>query len=89
MWDLNDPADAAAFAAELRSCRDLVPGMREFEVGMRAEGLAASHDVVLVSSFDDASALAAYQDHPHHQAVSARLGKLRKSRAVLDFISAP
>jgi len=85
MWSLNDPSDAPAFAAELRTCRDLVPGMREFEVGVRTEGLDASHDVVLVSSFDDGEALAAYQVHPHHQAVSKKLGTLRKTRAVIDF----
>ena len=85
MWSLNDPADADTFAAELRSCRDLVPGMREFEVGIRTEGLDASRDVVLVSSFDDHEALAAYIAHPHHQTVVKTLGTLRKSRDVFDF----
>jgi quinol monooxygenase YgiN len=87
MWTVNQPADVAPFAAELRSCAGLVPGMREFEVGMRVDGLAATHDVVLVSTFDDAAALAAYTEHPHHQAVSARLSALRKSRSVLDYFT--
>ncbi len=86
MWTVNDAADIAVFAAELNSCRGLVPGMREFDVGVRTDGRDANHDIVLVSTFDDAAALDAYTRHPHHQAVVAKLGALRKSRAVLDFI---
>ena len=86
MWTLNDPADAATFAADLSSCRGLVPGMREFDVGTKSDGLDATCDVVLVSSFDDAAALERYLKHPHHEAVAKRLGALRKSRTVLDFI---
>jgi quinol monooxygenase YgiN len=86
MWTVNQPSDIAPFAAELRSCKDLVPGMREFEVGTRTDGYDANHDVVLVSTFDDAAALEAYSKHPHHQAVVAKLGTMRKTRAVLDFV---
>ena len=86
MWTVNDPADIAAFAAELNSCRDLVPGMREFDVGVRTEGCDADHDVVLVSTFDDAEALDAYVRHPHHQSVVAKLATLRKSRSFLDYL---
>lgn len=88
MWKLKDPADAPRFKAELDSCRDLVAGTLEFEVGIRTDPLAANVDVVLVSSFADQAALAAYQEHPHHKAVSAVLGTLRESRSVLDFESA-
>jgi quinol monooxygenase YgiN len=87
MWTVNRPEDMAPFAAELRTCVGLVPGMREFEVGTRAEGLDANHDVVLVSAFDDAAALDAYTKHPHHQAVVAKLAALRKTRAVLDYVA--
>ena len=87
MWSLHDPADAPRFKAELDSCRGLVPGMLSFEVALRpeAEGLEASADVLLDSTFADAAALRAYQDHPHHKAVSARIGPLRKTRSVFDY----
>ncbi len=85
MWTVNDPADAETFATELRSCKDLVPGMREFDVGVRTDGLDANQDIVLVSTFDDAAALQAYVVHPHHQKVVATLKPMGKSRAVLDF----
>ena len=85
MWKLNDPADAARFKSLLETCKGLVPGMREFEVAVRAEGLEANHDVVLYSVFDDATALQSYVIHPKHQSVATTLGTLRESRAVFDF----
>lgn len=87
MWTVNRPEDIEPFAAELRSCKDLVAGMRSFEVGTRTDGYDANHDVVLVSSFDDAAALDAYVKHPHHQQVVAKLATMRRSRAVLDYVA--
>lgn len=84
MWTLKDPADAVRFKALLDSCRALVPGIVQFEVGVRTPGHAASADVVLVSTFADQAALDAYQNHPQHKAVSAEVGPLRQSRTVLD-----
>ena len=85
MWTLRDAADAPRFKALLDSCKGLVPGMIEFEVGIRSEALEANADVVLMSSFADVTALDAYQVHPHHKAVSAQLGPLRDTRHVLDY----
>ncbi|HXD04582.1 MAG TPA: Dabb family protein [Burkholderiaceae bacterium] len=85
MWTLVDPAQAPEFKALLDGCADLVPGMRHFDVAIRTEGLEANADVVLVSVFDDAAALDAYQQHPHHKAVGAKLGPMRRTRHVLDF----
>jgi quinol monooxygenase YgiN len=84
MWTLKDAADAPRFKQLLDSCKGLVPGMHEFEVGIRAEGLEANVDVLLVSAFSDKASLDAYQHHPHHKAVSAQLGPLRETRHVLD-----
>lgn len=85
MWRLKNVADAPRFKALLDGCRDLVPGMLRFDVGIRCEGLEANVDVVLVSRFADAAALDAYQNHPHHKAVGAELGPMRQDRHVLDF----
>jgi quinol monooxygenase YgiN len=85
MWTLKNPHDAAAFKAELDSCIDLVPGMLHFHVAVKQDGLESNVDVLLDSTFADAAALAAYQAHPHHQAVSARLGPLRNTRHVMDY----
>lgn len=85
MWKLKDAADALRFKAELDSCKGIVPGMREFEVAVRADGLEANNDVVLYSVFDDKASLDAYIVHPHHKQVVATLGTLRESRSVLDY----
>ena len=85
MWKLKDPADAPAFKARLDACRGLVPGMREFEVGLRSPDLEANCDVVLCSAFDDRAALEAYLQHPTHVEVAGFLGSLRESRSVLDY----
>lgn len=89
MWTLKDAADAPRFKAELDSCIDLVPGMRSFEVHLRSEGREANVDVLLDSSFVDAAAVDAYQNHPHHKAVIARIGPLRNTRHVMDYESKP
>ncbi|PXW97997.1 stress responsive alpha/beta barrel protein [Sphaerotilus hippei] len=89
MWGLKDPAQTVRFRELLESCRGLVPGMVEFDVGSRAtplpDGLEASCEVVLVSTFDSLAALQAYQDHPTHRAVGAQLGPMRSSRQVMDY----
>jgi quinol monooxygenase YgiN len=84
MWTLKDAADAPRFKQLLDTCKGLVPGMHEFEVGIRADGLEANVDVLLVSAFSDAASLHAYLHHPQHKAVSAQLGPLRETRHVLD-----
>jgi quinol monooxygenase YgiN len=86
MWTLRDASDAARFKELLDSCANLVPGMHQFEVGIRSDGFDANADVVLVSLFDDAGALDAYQNHPHHKTVSTELGPMRETRHILDYL---
>ena len=86
LFTLKDPANAPKVKALLDSCKDIVPGMREFEVGIKTEGLEATADVVLVSTFEDAAALAAYQPHPHHQGVVAQIREMASGRQVLDYV---
>jgi quinol monooxygenase YgiN len=85
MWSLHQPAEAPRFKALLDSCAAVVPGIVEFDVGIRRDGLEANVDVVLVSTFTDASQLEAYQNHPHHKQVAVQLGAMRCGRQVLDF----
>lgn len=86
MWKLKKSTDAPRFKALLDSCRGLVPGMHEFEAGIRSADLEANCDVVLVSTFVDAAALQAYLNHPHHKTVGAELGPMRRDRHVLDYL---
>ncbi len=85
MWKLKDPSQAGEFQRLLLSCRDVVPGILSFEVGIRQAELEANVDVVLTSRFQDEAALRAYATHPHHQSVAATLGQMREQRHVLDY----
>ncbi|MBC7699689.1 Dabb family protein [Aquabacterium sp.] len=85
IFTLKRPEDAPKVKALLDSCQGLVPGMHEFDVGIKTEGLEANADVVLISTFEDAAALAAYQPHPHHEGVVAQIREMAASRHVLDY----
>ncbi|MGC4061322.1 MAG: Dabb family protein [Aquabacterium sp.] len=85
MWTLKSPEDAPKVKALLDSCKGIVPGMQEFDVGIKTDGLEANCDVVLVSTFADAAALAAYVPHPHHQGVVAQIKAMAATRHVVDY----
>ncbi len=85
LWRLKDGRDAETFRAALLTCRDVVPGIRRYDVGLPMADLPGNVDVALVAWFDDRPALDAYLQHPQHQAVSQRIGPLRSERHVLDF----
>ena len=57
----------------------------ERQLAVRSAGLPASVHVCLIATFDDAEALKRYQAHPVHQAVTERIGPLRKARHLLDY----
>lgn len=92
MWKLKEHAegaDRAANAAKMKSlldgCRDVVPGIVEFEVALAQPGLEATYDVVLYSVFADKASLDAYQDHPKHVAVKPFIGAVRLERQCMDY----
>jgi heme-degrading monooxygenase HmoA len=92
MWKLKDQAEGAGRAANaakmkalLDGCRDVVPGIVEFEVALAQPGLEATYDVVLYSVFADKAALDAYQDHPKHVAVKPFIGAVRLERQCMDY----
>jgi len=85
MWELHDPAHAESFRNALLPCARLVEGQRGYEVALRSSTLPASVHVCLIATFDDAEALRRYQQHPVHQAITERIGPLRKARHLLDY----
>jgi len=92
MWKLKEHAegaDRAANAARMKAllddCRDIVPGIVDFEVALAQPGLEATYDVVLYSVFADKAALDAYQDHPKHVAVKPFIGAVRLERQCMDY----
>ncbi|MGC9560573.1 Dabb family protein [Brachymonas sp.] len=85
IWTLHNPADAPEVQRLLEGCRHLLPGIVTLEAGIRTEGLEANADVVLYSVFDTRETLDAYQVHPAHMAVKARIKELAAGRVVLDY----
>lgn len=87
--DSHEGLDKAAIidrAAELLNrCETGVPSVRGWELGRATEGYEASHDLILISTFDDAAGLKAYIEHPVHQDVVEFLGKVRDQRVVIDY----
>ena len=94
MWKLKEHAEGADRAANvekmralLESCRAVVPGIVEFDVGVAApaSGLEATYDVVLVSTFANRAALDAYQAHPDHAAIIPFIAAVREARQCVDY----
>jgi hypothetical protein len=92
MWSMKPQAEGADAATNARrvvellaSCRHLVPGMLEWQVAAAQPGLEADADVLLISSFTDRAALAAYQAHPHHVAMKPFIGAVRDRRHAMDI----
>ena len=91
MWKLKDHAEGAGKAANalemkrrLDACAQLVPGIVAFDVYLAQPGLEATCDVMLVSVFADAAALAAYGAHPTHQALVPFFKAVRDGRECMD-----
>jgi len=80
-----DRQDAEPLRERLIGLRGCVPGLLSIEVGVAIEpGVTDGADVVLVSRFQDAEALAAYLEHPAHRAVGDWLRPRRSERRVVD-----
>jgi heme-degrading monooxygenase HmoA len=88
MWTLKEEAEGQTKAQNmlkarevLMSCSSLVPGIEQFEVGLKTDGLDCTCDVILNSVFKDENALSAYQNHPDHIAIKAIVAQ----RQCMDF----
>jgi hypothetical protein len=71
------------------SLRGHIPGMVHLEVGIDQSCDAYACDVVLVSDFETADALAAYAIHPEHRKVRDDLGDMRTHRYRVDYVVDP
>jgi quinol monooxygenase YgiN len=92
MWKLKEQAEGAGRAdnarkmkALLDACADIVPGILKLEVGLAQAGLECTYDVVMYSEFVSAAALAAYQQHPQHQALKPFFSAVREGRECMDY----
>jgi quinol monooxygenase YgiN len=92
MWRLKEYANGVTKAENavlvkelLDACRQSVPGILKFEAVIAQEGLESTCDVLLYSEFESRSALDAYNRHPLHQILKARVAPLREERQSFDY----
>jgi hypothetical protein len=82
-------ANAERVKREFESLAGRIPGLRQLEVGIDISRIDYACDVVLVTEFDSAEALAGYAVHPEHLRVRDALGDLRIARHQVDYAMPP
>jgi hypothetical protein len=91
MWRLRAQTVAERAAAcqsvkrAFESLRGHVPGLVHLEVGIDQSRVDYACDVVLVSDFETAEALAAYAVNLEHLRVRSELGDIRTHRFQVDY----
>lgn len=92
MWTLKEEAEGQTRAQNMEKarevlmrCSSLVPGIEQFEVGLKTDGLDCTCDVILNSVFKDEAALSAYQNHPDHIAIKPFMKAIVAQRQCMDF----
>ena len=81
------PPEAATKIVEaLRGLPEVIPSIREYQVGVDL-GLAPGNATVAATSlFDDEAGYLVYRDHPAHQAVIEQyISPVREGRAAIQF----
>ncbi len=91
IWQLKNGAEgrsitenAKVLKETLESLNGKIPGLLKIEVGFDESSDEA--DIVLYAELEDRQALAAYQQHPEHQAVIPLVHKLCTARRVVDYL---
>ena len=92
MWTLKEEAEGQTRAQNMEKarevlmrCSSLVPGIEQFEVGLKTDGLDCTCDVILNSVFKDENSLSAYQNHPDHIAIKPFMKAIVAQRQCMDF----
>ena len=64
----------------------LIPEIKKLEVGINyPDSPKTNYDIALYSEFDNFEAIDIYQEHPEHKKVASYIGKVRISRAAVDY----
>ena len=64
--------------AKLRSMADQIPSLRHIEVGKDISRGGNSFDLILLTKFDDAAGLKAYDSHPKHKEIVTHMQSSRR-----------
>jgi hypothetical protein len=72
--------------AALERLPALIPEVRGYEVRQGVPGRPGNYyDLILLSDFDDVSAVDRYRAHPEHEKVLQLIDQLVASRSVIDY----
>lgn len=93
LWRLHDNApngrtkeeNARELKRRFEALNGAIAGLTRCELGIDISRTAESADVALLSEFESAAALQAYQSHPLHQDIVAFLKGIRSERRVVDY----
>ncbi len=92
MWRLKDSSAGSSRKANAEKLKKLldalegkIPEIRSLEAGINIDPSDTASDVVLISEFADAVALAAYQRHPEHVKVANFVKEVCSERRVVDY----
>jgi len=71
---------------ELENLKNLIPEIKMIEVGINhKDALVTNWDIALNSEFETLETLEAYQMHPEHKRIATYIGKVRTTRACVDY----
>jgi len=92
MWTLKEHArdqsrwdNARQAKSLLESLNGKIPGLLQLQVGIDLSRTESSADLVLISEFQDRTALDEYLRHPQHREVAVFIGEIRIERLVVDY----
>lgn len=72
--------------SELENLKNLIPELQAIEVGLNASDAPRdNYDLSLYTEFATMDDLNSYQIHPEHKRVAALIGKVKTTRACVDY----
>jgi hypothetical protein len=78
--------NARLIKSGLENLIHLIPELKTIEVGINCvDAPKDNFDIALYTEFESMEDLNIYQEHPEHKKVSAYIGKVKTSRAAVDY----
>ena len=71
--------------ANFQAMKGRIPGLLDLEAGVDVLHSDRSYDLALICTFQDRAAFDAYQTHPVHMTVRARMHQVRQASVACDF----
>ena len=92
MWTLKDEFNgknkqqlAEELKKQLLALKDIIPQIKNIEVGINSINHEKNHDLVLITEFKNTEDLTIYSKHPEHLKVVEFVKNIATGRAAVDF----